>query len=112
MITDPHTGHEDPDDMTFLERAEQDRWEAGEDQMQYERDMMDDQVTKDAERMAQQLAQFQVASRALVEAVDALEGVAEMPLGEARTLAVSADVVRVLLGDAPKAGSTRVRRND
>lgn len=45
------------------------------------------------------LVALQAAAKELIDAVGALDGICDMPYGEAMRLAKSADVVRVLIGE-------------
>ena len=45
------------------------------------------------------LVELQAAAKELIDAVGALDGIVEIPNGEAMRLAKSADVVRVLIGE-------------
>ena len=55
-------------------------------------------MTSDAQNVVRELAKLQVVARKLVRAVEDLEGL-EMPYPKAKRLAVTADAVRVLLGE-------------
>ena len=56
----------------------------------------------DALNLARELCKVQLAANRVLQAIDALDGEAEMPYRQAKELAVSADVLRIILGHDPK----------